>query len=220
MSAADAEDFRRTPLPPDLDRLLHDLRGPLNAAVMHLEVLKRMSGNEAVARASLTSIQQEIERLTRMLPVAFSLCAIETRPMRPVLLRAAVESAIDEESRKRVVIAPGPWPEIEGDERLLVMGLRQLILNALEIDEAGEVQVSVEAGAGDTVSVLIRDRGAGFKGRNPTSIVRLMGSTKTGHLGVGLLVAQRIARLHGGTLTFETGSDGGVVRLTLPLRRA
>jgi signal transduction histidine kinase len=218
VSAADVEDFRRTPLPPDLDRILHDLRGPLNAAVMHLEVLKRMTGDEAVARASLASIQQEIERLTRMLPVAFSLSAIEARPARPVLLRAAVESAIDEDARKRVVVAPGPWPEIEGDERLLVMALRQLILNALEVDEASEVHVGVEAGAGDTVSVLIHDRGAGFKGRNPAAIVRLMGSTKPGHLGVGLLAAQRIARLHGGTLTFETGPDGGIVRLSLPLK--
>jgi len=30
------EDARRRDLPADLERLLHDLRGPLNSAVMHL----------------------------------------------------------------------------------------------------------------------------------------------------------------------------------------
>ena len=66
MTASD--DFRRAPLPLDLDRLLHDLRGPLNAAVMHLEVLKRLGADDATLRSSVQSIQQEIERLTAMLP--------------------------------------------------------------------------------------------------------------------------------------------------------
>ena len=214
-----ADDLRRAHLPSDLDRLLHDLRGPLNAAVMHLEVLKRVAGDESVARSSQASIQHELERLTRMLPVAFAVCAIEMSSLRPVLLRAAVESAIDETARKRVAVAPGPWPEVQGDERLLAMALRQLILNALEVDDTSEVRVGVEPGDGDTVAVVVEDAGAGFKGRNPASVVRLMGTTKAGHVGVGLLVAQRIARLHGGSLTLETGAAGGRVRLILPARR-
>jgi signal transduction histidine kinase len=213
-----ADDLRRRTLPPDLDRLLHDLRGPLNAAVMHLEVLKRMTGDEAVARASQASIQQELERLTRMLPAAFSLCAIEMGPARPVSLAAAVESALDEIERKRVTVSPGPWPEVDGDERLLATAIRQLVQNALEVDDASEVRLSAEPGDADTVSVVVEDAGPGFKGRNPSSIVRLMGTTKPGHVGVGLLIAQRIARLHGGTLSFETGSSGGRVRLSLRKR--
>lgn len=219
MSAADADDYRRAPLPPDLDRLLHDLRGPLNAAVMHLEVLKRMTGDEPVARASLGSIQQELERLTRMLSLAFSICAIEMGPPGPVSLRAAVESAIDDGARKRVVVAPGPWRDVEGDAHLLTMALRQLVLNALEVDDTSEVRVTVEPGDGDTVAVLVHDAGPGFKARNPASVVRLMGTTKAGHVGVGLLVAQRIARLHGGSLGLETRADGGLVRLLLPVSR-
>jgi signal transduction histidine kinase len=214
-----ADELRRATLPPDLDRLLHDLRGPLNAAVMHLEVLKRMTSGEAVARASLASIQQELERLTRMLPAAFSVCAIEMGPSRRVLLRAAIESALDETERKRVTVAPGPWPEVEGDERLLALAIRHLVQNALELDDASEVRVGVEVGDGDTVAVVVDDAGPGFKGRSPSSIVRLLGTTKPEHVGVGLLVAQRIARLHGGTLAFETGAPGGRVRLTLRTRR-
>jgi signal transduction histidine kinase len=219
VSGAGADDFRRAPLPPDLDRLLHDLRGPLNAAVMHLEVLKRVTGDDAMAHASLASIQQELERLTRMLPVAFSVCAIEMHGARPVALRAAVESAIDERGRARVVVVEGAWPQVDGDERLLAMALQQLIRNALEASETGEVRVSVEAGDGDTVGVLVQDTGPGFKARNPASMIRLMGTTKPGHLGVGLLAAQRIARLHGGALSLETRPEGGAVRLVLPVRR-
>ena len=214
MSAPD--DFRRAPLPVDLDRLLHDLRGPLNAVVMHLEVLKRLAGDQAPVRASLQSINQELERLTAMLPLAFAVSALEIDARRPVPLRSVVESAIDDSVRKRVHVEEGPWPKVDGDERLLVLALRQLIANACEAGgEESEVRIGVTGGVGDVVTVEVRDAGSGFKTRNPNAVVRLMASTKPGHAGIGLLVAQRVARLHGGTLTFETTPGGGVVRLSL-----
>jgi signal transduction histidine kinase len=211
------DDLRRAPLPADLDRLLHDVRGPLNAAVMHLEVLKRLSADEPTARASLQSIHHELERLTAMLPLAFAVCAIEMGPTRRLLLRGVVESAVDDAARKRVHVEPGAWPEVTGDERLLVLAARQLIANALEASgDDGEVRVSVVAEDGETLALVVQDSGTGFKTRNQNAVVRLMGGTKPGHLGVGLLIAQRIARLHGGRLHFETASDrGGIVRLVL-----
>jgi two-component system, NtrC family, sensor histidine kinase HydH len=212
-----ADDLRRAPLPADLDRLLHDVRGPLNAAVMHLEVLKRLATDESTTRASLQTIHHELERLTAMLPVAFAVCALETNTPRRLLLRGVVESAIDEAARKRVHVDPDGWPEVTGDERLLVMAVHHLIANALEASgDEGEVHVGVTPGDGDTVTIVIRDSGPGFKTRNPNAIVRLMASTKPGHVGVGLLIAQRIARLHGGTLHFETAPEGGsTVRFTM-----
>jgi signal transduction histidine kinase len=214
-----ADDFRRAPLPADLDRLLHDLRGPLNAAVLHLQALKHRVGDDPTAGASLQSIQsiqQEVERLAAMLPVAFSVCALEMGPSRPVLLRNVVESAIDESARKRVRVDPGPWPEVDGDERLLVLATRQLVLNALEAGpEDGEVRVSIEPGDGETVAVVVRDSGTGFKTKNASAVVRLMAGAKPGHLGIGLLIAQRVARMHGGALTLETEAGSGVVRLVL-----
>jgi signal transduction histidine kinase len=212
-----ADDLRRAPLPADLDRLLHDVRGPLNAAVMHLEVLKRLAADDPTTRASLQSIHQELERLTAMLPVAFAVCALERGASHPVLLRGAVEAAVDEAARKRVHVEAGAWPEVPGDERLLVLALRHLITNALEASgDDGHVRVSVAAGEADTVAVVVEDAGAGFRARNPNAIVRLMASTKAGHVGVGLLVAQRIARLHGGGLQIDTTTErGGTVRFVV-----
>jgi two-component system sensor histidine kinase QseC len=213
---AGSDDLSPAALPADLDRLLHDLRGPLNAVVLHLEALKRLVGDDQMARASLQSIQSEMERMAAMLPLAFAVCALEPGTPRRLLVRALVESAVDESARKRVLVAPGAWPEVDGDERLLVLALRQLVLNALEASgDDGEVRVSVETGAGSAVSVIVEDTGGGFKTRNPNAIVRLMAGAKPGHAGVGLLIAQRVARLHGGSLAFETRPGGAVVRMTL-----
>ena len=212
---AGGDDLSRAPLPVDLDRLLHDLRGPLNAVVLHLEALKRLVGDDQTARASVQSIQGEMERLAAMLPLAFAVCALELGTPQRLLVRALVESAVDESARKRVVVAPGAWPEVEGDERLLVLAVRQLIMNALEASgDDGEVRISVEPGAGGAVTLIVEDSGGGFKTRNPNAIVRLMADAKPGHAGVGLLIAQRVARLHGGSLVFETRPGGAVVRMT------
>src|SRR6185295_11389859 len=113
VSLTSADDFRRAPLPIDLDRLLHDLRGPLNGAVLHVQALKRMVGEDPAAQASLQSIQKELDRLTAMLPVAFSVCALESVSRQRLLLRSVVESAIGEAGRKRVQVEPGTWPEID-----------------------------------------------------------------------------------------------------------
>jgi signal transduction histidine kinase len=213
-------DFRQEPLPVDLDRLLHDLRGPLNGVVLHLQALKRLVGDDTAAQSSLQSIQKELERLTAMLPVAFGVCALEMGPRRRLLLRSVVESATDEAMRKRVRVDPGPWPEVDGDERLLVLAMRQLLANALEAGgEDREVQVTVESGDDGTVAIVIHDAGSGFTTRNPNAAVRLMASTKQGHVGIGLLIAQRIARLHDGALSIGTAPDGGgVVRFALAAR--
>src|SRR2546423_1592041 len=75
----------------DLDRILHDLRGPLNSMVMHVEVLKRALADDPDALASVTAIQGELSRLTRMLPAAFDVLALERGPpaRRPPELRVA-----------------------------------------------------------------------------------------------------------------------------------
>ena len=209
--------LRQAPLPVDLDRLLHDLRGPLNAAVLHLQALKRLVGDDDAAQVSLQSIQKELDRLTAMLPVAFAVGALEMGPRRRVLLRSIVESATDAAMRKRVRVEESAWPEVDGDERLLVLAMQQLLANALEASsEDGEVRVAVEPGERGIVAIVVRDAGKGFPTRNPNAAVRLMAGTKPGHLGIGLLVAQRIARLHGGALTVETAPEGGgIVRFAV-----
>ena len=61
----------------DLDRILHDLRGPLNSVTMHLEILKRAVADDRDATASVAVIQAELARLAAMLPKAFGVLGCE-----------------------------------------------------------------------------------------------------------------------------------------------
>jgi signal transduction histidine kinase len=107
---------------------------------------------------------------------------------------------------------------VVGDARLLTLAVEHLLCNALEATagrEAGPPEVSATAD-GDRVVVRVRDRGPGLRSSNARLLIRLGQSTKSGHRGLGLLTVERIARLHGGHLSFESPGDGALVSLHLP----
>jgi len=197
----------------DLDRILHDLRGPLNSMVMHTEILKRALAEDPDALTSVTAIQGELARLTRMLPAAFDVLALERGESARVSLRALVDRALVEHRLAKVQVQDGAWPEVDGDADLLVMGIAHLVRNALAATSAAgredpPPRIGVETGEPGCVTLVVRDWGTGFKKTNPKVLVRLA--------GVGLLTVERVARLHGGHLSFVSPGDGAEVRLTLP----
>jgi two-component system sensor histidine kinase HydH len=205
-------------LPAELARLLHDLRGPLNSAVMHLEVLKRMVAEDPASADSLRTVLQQLVRLSEMLPAAFSITALEARSPAPVCLRTVVENARAEPGLDGVRIADGAWPTVHGDEGLLTLALGHLLRNAVEAtpNDAPAPEVSA-AETSEGIVLAVRDWGPGLPTVNPKLLVRLLHSTKPGHRGLGLMTVERVARLHGGTLGFESLPDGARVTLSLPI---
>jgi signal transduction histidine kinase len=209
-------------LPAEIDRILHDLRGPLNAALMHLEVVRRLVAGEPTAAHSVASIQQELERLSGMLQSAARVLALETGPRRPVDLDQVVRRAAAE-AGAAVTVRPAasPTPAVVADEALLTVAVVNLLRNAVEATAAagGDTpapEVGVERAGESEVAVVVRDHGAGLRSTNPKVLVRLPGSPRPGHEGLGLIAAERIVRLHGGGLRFEAASPGARVLLVLP----
>ncbi len=208
-------------LPEDLERLLHDLRGPLNALSMHAEVLKRAVRDDDPAAPSVKTVQQEAERLADMLVAAMSIIALERTESRSLSLGAVVEQALVDTQLQDVVVTAGAWPEVIGDAPLLALAVAHLVRNAVEATEAASPgtrrpEVSAERAGNDAV-LVVRDYGIGLRSTNPKVLIRLRSSTKAGHQGLGLVTAERVVRLHGGTLTFDAPGQGARVTLRLPV---
>lgn len=207
----------------DLARLLHDLRGPLNAALMHTQVLGRLLEADPGATEIVGTLRGQLERLATMLPHAVGLAALELGPVRRANLRDLADRAVREHALAGVTLAEGPWPDVSADERLLAQAIVHLVRNALEATAlAGgrrAPQLSAEGPVEGRVALLVRDWGPGFPSTNPKVLIRLLASTKPGHQGLGLITVERIARLHGGTLDLEAPGEGAQVRLTLPEAR-
>lgn len=213
-----ADDLGRRPLPSDLGRLLHDLRGPLNSLTMHAEVLKRTVRDDAAAEDSLRTVLQQLGRLAEMLPAAFYVASLERGPSATVDLGAIAADA-RRAAGGTLQLAPGTWPKVVGDAGLLTEALTQLFRNAVEATAAAGSARPPEAHAvvGDgATQVIVRDWGPGLPTTNAKLLIRLLHSTKPGHRGLGLVTVERIARLHGGSLTFESPDDGAIATLTLP----
>jgi signal transduction histidine kinase len=217
------DDPGRRPLPQDLGRLLHDLRGPLNSLTMHLEVLKRtVRDDDPVAEDSLRTVLDQLGRLSAMLPAAFDVAALELGRLQPVDL-GALATAVQKDAAGPVTLAEGRWPMVVGDEGLLRVALGHLVSNAVEATAAaGNLRPpSVSASTdGDEARVTVRDWGSGVPTTDPKLLIRLLRSTKPGHAGLGLVIVERIVRLHGGSLRFASPGNGTEVTLGLRLPRA
>ena len=103
------------------------------------------------------------------------------------------------------------WADLELGARALVVVLE----NALAFSpEAGTVDVSVRRHEGN-VRVTVSDRGPGvpeeLRDRIFDSFTQTDGSVTRSHegLGIGLFLARRIMRAHGGELTYAPRPDGG-----------
>jgi signal transduction histidine kinase len=212
-----ADDPGRRALPADLGRLLHDLRGPLNSLTMHVEVLKRVVGDDPIAEGSLRTVLEQLGRLADMLPAAFAVASLEVGSWSPVDL-GAVATAAREDAGGPVTLADGDWPAVTGDARLLTLAVAQLLRNAVEATAAAGAQPPRVSAAleGNEVRLDVRDWGPGLRTTDTKLLIRLLHSTKPGHRGLGLVTVERIARLHGGRLRFAAPGVGALVTLALP----
>ena len=105
------------------------------------------------------------------------------------------------------------------DRRLLQRALRNLIENAVRASgRDGEVRVRVEpAGTAGAVAVTVADRGPGVSESDLERIFEPYFSTSSGGTGLGLPIARRIVREHGGSIAAAMRPDGGLaVRIVLP----
>lgn len=211
-------------LPAELDRLLHDLRGPLNSAVMHVEVLRRAAAADPAAKQSVDTIAEQLQRLAAMLPAVFDVVSLEVGSTRVVSLRQIALEARAQTGAAEAVLSDAPWPDVVGDPHLLTVAAAHLLRNAVAATVAAGVPrpaPRLEADLMDDgrAALRVRDWGVGLKSTNPKVLVRLTttaGGFSPRGQGIGLLASERIARLHGGGLLFRQLVDGAEVSLTLP----
>jgi PAS domain S-box-containing protein len=210
--------------------LAHEIRNPLNAAILQLHLLGRHVDRlpvEEAARAALRNKAQivgdEIGRLSRMLTEFLELA----RPRGPVREEVRFGTLVDEVlTLEQAPLAAGGVAverRIAGDA--LVMGdaekLKQvvinLVMNALDAMRAGGtlgVEVSL---AGEQVLLVVRDTGAGIERALLPQVFDPFFTTKEGGTGLGLSIVRKIVELHGGEVRIESERGVGThVTVQLP----
>ncbi len=212
-----------------ISAIAHDLNSPIFALRGYLAGLE--SGIAATPeRAShyLTVCQakvSELERLTADLSAYTQIERLEQtmrcEPYAPdALLRDAVESIHPQAEAKEQTLtftSETPMRACAGDPRLLQRAITNVLENAVRYTPAGGA-IRVAWGAErDQWRFTITDSGPGVAPEDlphlfaPFYRGEMSRNRATGGVGLGLAIAQRIMRAHGGLLTVANGPDGGAV---------
>jgi signal transduction histidine kinase len=204
----------------------HEVKNPINAIVVHLELLKnKLGGDQAPATRHLEVIDVEIHRLDRVVQtlVDFS---------RPVELRLQeqdlctvigdVLALADEELSTRNVKLEGRLPSrpliANVDADLLKQAAINVILNGAQaMPNGGALRVTLEEDRKMAV-LRIADEGTGIPPEIREKIFDLYFTTKSGGSGIGLAMTYRILQLHHGSVDVQSKVGRGTeFSLRIPL---
>ena len=174
-------------------------------------------------RRGLEVIEGRAEALHRFVQSYRLLAQLPLPRFRPVPLGSLLERVILLEQRLAVQLEPGPSVVLRADPDQLEQMFINLLANAVDASLAHGAQ-TVRAGwrlDSASVSVAIEDRGLGIA--NAENLFVPFYTTKPSGSGVGLALAQQIARAHGGEISLLNREDGegarALVRLPLPQLR-
>ena len=208
----------------------HELRTPLARIRVALELAAE---DPAAAKDVLADVGTDLDEIDQLIADILTTARLDSQhahvDRRPARLDEIVEQAAQRfttrhPNRKLETALEGEKRDIACDPLLLRRALDNLLDNAAKYSDAGTPVSLAVAPNGTRVAFEIVDRGIGMTSdeleRAFTPFWRADGSRtrKTGGVGLGLALARRIARAHGGDVTLESAPGKGTrARLDVPL---
>jgi signal transduction histidine kinase len=180
----------------------------------------RMGGDEAELhdfRRGLGVVESRADALHRFVQSYRLLAQLPPPRRKAVQLGALLERVVLLEQRLEVELDAGPAVELNVDPDQLEQMFINLLANAVDASMANGSH-PVHAGwsmAEADLLVTIEDHGLGIA--NTENLFVPFYTTKPTGSGVGLALAQQIARAHGGEITLVNREDGDGARATVRL---
>ena len=233
VQAAETEAVRRADVAKTavLHAISHDLRSPLTAIRTAADALADGDLDEDDRRELVAVVDEESQRLTRLVDDLLDLSRIEAGAVDPrpdwVDLHDVVGRAVQSAQAARGghpvrLELPADLPLVRVDPGQLERAMTNLVENAMKFSPAGE-PVRVRAGAGPgAVTVRVLDRGPGVPQAQRKRVFEpfFRGRAQAGGgAGLGLAIAKGFVEANGGRLTLQSGTEEGTafaVRLPAP----
>jgi nitrogen fixation/metabolism regulation signal transduction histidine kinase len=182
--------------------------------------VETLTGDEAALhdfRRGLGVVESRADSLHRFVQSYRLLAQLPPPRLRPVAIAPLIERVVLLEQRLVVQLDPGPAATLNADPDQLEQMFINLLANAVDASLANgsePVRATWER-TGSNLSVIIEDRGLGIA--NTENLFVPFYTTKPAGSGVGLALAQQIARAHGGEIQLTNREDGAGARATVLL---
>lgn len=216
----------------------HEVKNPLNAMTIHLELLKgklaaRPRSGDGSAPAvdpgaaleHVSVIGGEIKRLDQVVQGFLKFMRPDDLHLQPVQipdLLAGIARVVQPDaaaSQIRVITdCPPDLPPVHGDPEPLRQALLNLAINACQaMPGGGTLRLTAQSASRRRVLVTVEDTGVGIPPAHLPKIFDLYFTTKAGGSGIGLSMVFRTVQLHDGEIEVQsTPGTGTTFRILLP----
>jgi two-component system sensor histidine kinase CpxA len=209
----------------------HELRSPLARLNVALDLARERKGGDPAFEHMQEDIQLLDEMIGRLLTIAKLDISAPQVPMMEVdlteLLSQIARNA-EFESREPnggIRLTTSGQCFVRGSAELLHSAIENVVRNAIRYTESGtriEVRMECETG-GAGVHLIVRDYGPGVPESELKNIfqpfyrVTSARDRQSGGTGLGLAIAERVVRIHGGTIRAENALPRGLkIEINLP----
>ncbi len=210
----------------------HEIKTPLNALSMNLQLLKKdkercCSGCDSATNRmdeTIRIIAQETARISDILDEFVRYARFSPPILQPNDLNAIIRNVADLLSERaeaakvqfRLSLTDA-LPQLMLDENKMIQALLNLCLNAIQaMPEGGGLTVETTV-TEEGILLTIADTGPGIPAADQESIFQPFFSTKAMGLGFGLPIVQKIIEDHGGRITCRSkNGEGARFAIQLP----
>jgi signal transduction histidine kinase len=204
--------------------IAHEVKNPLNATLIHLELLRMQLADHPTALEHVAVIGTQMRRLDEVVQGFLKFTRPEDLQLQPVALEPLVGELmpiITAEASKngvevRVEIAPD-LPPVNADAGLLQQALLNLAINACQaMPHGGRLRLTGQVAPRHQVAITVEDTGVGIPPDDLARIFDLYFTTKEHGSGIGLSLVYRTVQLHDGEIEVQsTPGRGTTFRLLL-----
>jgi signal transduction histidine kinase len=205
--------------------IAHEIRNPLGIIRGAGELIAMRLEKAGLDAASADFITGEVDRLDRILTryLAFGRGGgLNPEPLDFVALVRRTVRNMDSEltTTPATVTIHGEPHDVCIDDPAMQQVLLNLLLNARDVAlEADDPALVLDLDYGvDSVTLSVKDHGAGLGGRDPEQLFAPFETTKEKGSGLGLAVVRQVAEDHGGSVHISDRADGpgAVATVVLP----
>ena len=207
-----------------LDRIVHDLRGPLTPLQTAAYLLRRGQVDAARQPELLDVIERQVRQLARMVEELGDWTRAgdgrllgSREPSEPALLLDYACVGAGQDIPAPLIDDASDGVQVQGDPQRLTQLLSILLGHAVARGNGRAPEVSVQV-RGPCLRIDVRDRGPT---PDPLLLGRLLQEPQSepydGGLGLRLLIARAIAEGHAGMLDIAPEHESLCIRCTLPI---